>query len=235
MGGPAQVALSRVAGRGQAPAQAPGQAAAQAATRVTARAAAIVVAGAPAAGKSVLGTALARRLHAALLDQDVLTGPLTAVVAGLLGADPGDLDDPRVRAATRDATYQALVETARGCLAAGVPTVVVAPFTTERSDPAAWAALVDRLAAPGGVRLVWATCPADELVRRMAARQAARDRRKLADVAAFLAYATVAAPAVPHIAVDTTARLDRQLAVVLDNDVIRKEDRVARRDAQHRG
>src|SRR4051812_36121902 len=98
---------------------------------------AYVVAGAPAAGKSVLGAALARRIRAALLDQDVLTGPLTDVVAGLVGAPPGDLDDPRVRAATRPATYDALVGTAAGCLGAGVSTVLVAPFTAERADPAA--------------------------------------------------------------------------------------------------
>jgi predicted kinase len=194
-----------------------GEAPGQAAPRE--RAAAIVVAGAPAAGKSLLGAALARRLHAALLDQDVLTGPLTAVVASVLGAAPGDLDDPRVRVATRDATYRALTETARGCLAAGVPTVLVAPFTAERSDPLAWTALVRRLAAPGGVRLVWATCPPDELIRRMKARDAARDRRKLADIDAFLASATVAAPTVRHLTVDTSAPLDDQLVVVLDNDV----------------
>jgi predicted kinase len=183
------------------------------------RAQAIVVAGAPAAGKSVLGAALARRLRAALLDQDVLTGPLTAVVASLLGAGPADLDEPRVRSATRHASYQALVDTARGCLAVGAPAVLVAPFTAERSDPAAWAALVGRLAAPGGVRLIWATCPVDELIRRMRARAAARDRRKLADLDAFLASPAVAAPTVPHLTVDTSRPLDRQVAVVLDNDV----------------
>jgi predicted kinase len=185
---------------------------------------AVVVAGAPASGKSGLGAAIARRMRAALLDQDVLTGPLTAVVAGLLRAAPGDLDQPAVRASTRDATYRALVDTARDCLAAGVPAVLVAPFTAERSDPAAWAALVQRLAAPGGVRLVWVTCPPGELIRRMKARDAVRDRRKLADAEAFLASATVAEPVVPHLTVDTSRPLDHQLAVVLDNDV-----RLARR------
>jgi predicted kinase len=196
---------------------------------------AVVVAGAPASGKSVLGAAIARRMRAALLDQDVLTGPLTAVVAGLLGAAPGDLDDPGVRATTRDAAYRALVDTARDCLAAGVPTVVVAPFTAERADPAAWAALVERLAAPGGVRLVWATCPAEELIRRMKAREAARDRRKLADVEAFLASATVAEPAVPHLTVDTSRPFDHQVAVLLDNDVTLRGGLVADRDPEHRG
>src|SRR5262245_4568007 len=124
---------------------------------------AYVVAGAPAAGKSLLGAAIARYVPAALLDQDVLTGPLTDVVARLAGARPGDLDDPRVRAATREAAYEALTATAAGCLTAGVPAVLVAPFTAERADPGAWARLVDRLGAPGGAVLVWVTCPPDEL------------------------------------------------------------------------
>jgi predicted kinase len=173
---------------------------------------AYLVAGAPAAGKSVLGAAIARHLRAALLDQDVLTGPLTGVVARLVGAGPEDLDDPRVRAATRTATYDALVATAAGCLAAGVPTVLVAPFTAERADPAAWARLVSGLRAPGGAVLVWATCPADELRRRMAARGAARDLRKLADFPRFLGAAALDAPVVPHRTVDTTLAVADQVA-----------------------
>jgi predicted kinase len=180
---------------------------------------AFVVAGAPASGKSVLGAALARRIQAALLDQDVITGPLTAVVAELVGAVPGDLDDPRVRSVSRRATYDALIHTAHGCLACGVPVVVVAPFTTERSDAAAWADLTGRLAAPGGVILLWTTCPPDELARRMAARGAARDRRKLQDLGAFLASKAVAAPGVPHVAVDTMSPLAEQVATVLDLSV----------------
>jgi predicted kinase len=171
-----------------------------------------VVAGAPAAGKSVLGAAIARHVRAALLDQDVLTGPLTGVVARLVGTPPGDLDDPRVRAATRTATYDALVATAAGCLAAGVPAVLVAPFTAERADPGAWARLVSRLGAPDGAVLVWATCPPDELRRRMAARGAARDLRKLADFPRFLASAALDAPVVPHRTVDTTLAVADQLA-----------------------
>src|SRR3954469_6247702 len=176
---------------------------------------AYVVAGAAAAGKSVLGAAVARHVRAALLDQDVLTGPLTAVVAGLVGAGPEDLDDPRVRAATRTATYDALVATAAGCLAAGVPTVLVAPFTAERTDPAAWARLVSRLGAPGGAVLVWATCPPDELRRRMAARGAARDLRKLADFPRFVGSAALAPPVVPHRGVDTTLALADQVAAAI--------------------
>lgn len=184
--------------------------------RLRGPATAFVVCGAPAAGKSVLGAALAQRIRAALLDQDVLTGPLTAVVADLVGAAPGDLDDARVRVATRDATYDALVDTARGCLAAGVSAVVVAPFTAERSDPVAWTKLVERLAAPGGVLLAWATCPPDELVRRMASRGAPRDRAKLKDLDAFMASPALAAPVVPHVAVDTTEPVSDQVTAVLN-------------------
>jgi predicted kinase len=173
---------------------------------------AYLVAGAPAAGKSVLGAAIARHVRAALLDQDVLTGPLTDVVARLVGAQPGDLDDPQVRAATRAATYQALVATAVGCLNAGVSTVLVAPFTAERADPDTWARLVTRLGAPGGAVLVWATCPPDELRHRMAARGAARDLRKLVDFPRFLASPALDPPVVPHRTVDTTLALADQLA-----------------------
>ncbi|GAA4710180.1 AAA family ATPase [Phytohabitans rumicis] len=176
---------------------------------------AYVVAGAPATGKSTFGAALAHAATAAPLDQDVLTGPLTAVVAGLVGAAPGDLDDPRVRGATRTATYDALLDTATGCLAAGVSVVLVAPFTAERSDPGAWAVLKDRLNAPGGVVLAWTTCPPAEVSRRLAARGAPRDVRKLSDVDGFLRSGALDPPRVPHVVVDTTAPPARQIAAVL--------------------
>lgn len=172
-----------------------------------ARPAALVVTGAPGAGKSTLGAALAALLGAALLDQDVLTGPLVAAVCAQLGTD--DLDDPRVVAATRAPRYEALTATAEDCLRCGTPAVLVAPFTRERTDPAAWRALSARLRAAGGApRLVWATVPPAELVRRVRARGAARDAAKLADPAAFLAGLDLAPPVVDHLAVDTTRPLD---------------------------
>jgi predicted kinase len=174
-----------------------------------------VVAGAPATGKSVFGSHLSRCLGAALLDQDVLTGPLTSVVTDLVGAAPGDLDDPRVRSATRRATYEALVDTAARCLASGVPVVLVAPFTAERSDPGAWSRLERRLGAPGGVVLVWTTCPPAEVARRLAARGAPRDRRKLADLTGFLTSGVLDPPAVPHVALDTTTPAAEQITSVL--------------------
>ena len=73
-------------------------------------------------------------------------------------------------------------------LAAGMPVVLVAPFTAERTDPAAWAAARDRLMAAGGTPLlVWLRLEPTEVLRRLSERDATRDAAKLADEAAYLA------------------------------------------------
>lgn len=168
---------------------------------------ALLVTGAPGAGKSVLGRRLAHHLGAALLDQDVVTGPLVAVVGDLLGSH--DLDDPRVAGATRAARYEVLLATAEDCLAVGTPVVLVAPFSAERRDAGAWDAVAARLEAAGGApALVWAHVPGEELVRRLRERGEPRDAGKLADPEAYLAGLDLAPPAGPHTAVDTSAPLD---------------------------
>ena len=171
---------------------------------------ALLISGPPASGKSTLATAVATRLGAALLDQDVLTGALTAVVGDLVGTH--DLDDPALAALTRDARYEVVLATAEHNLRAGIPVVLVAPFTAERTDPAAWHTVRDRLAAAGGrPALVWLRLPADELVRRLRDRGADRDQGKLADPAAFANGALLRPPVVEHIAVDATASAAQQL------------------------
>jgi predicted kinase len=180
---------------------------------MAARPPALLVTGPPGSGKSTLARAVAARLRAALLDQDVLTGALTAVVAQLVGTH--DLDDPRLAARTRDARYEALLATAEHNLRAGTPVVLAAPFTVERADPEAWQRVRDRLAGAGGSPvLVWLRLPADELVRRLETRGLARDRGKLADPAAF-ATGTARPPAVEHLAVDATTTTAQQVQAVL--------------------
>jgi predicted kinase len=170
---------------------------------------ALLISGPPASGKSTLASAVAARLHAALLDQDVVTGALTAVVGNLVGTH--DLDDPALADLTRTARYEAVLATAVHNLRAGTPVVLVAPFTAERADPVAWAAVRDRLREAGGrPALVWLRLPADELVHRLRTRGAARDRGKLADTAAFAGRVTMP-PVVEHIAVDATAATGQQL------------------------
>jgi predicted kinase len=174
---------------------------------------AVLVSGPPASGKSTLAAALARELGAALLDQDVVTGALTEVVGDLVGTR--DLDDPRLAGLTRAARYEAVLATAADTVRVGTPVVLVAPFTAERSDPAAWAAARDRLCAAGGRPfLVWLYLPADELIRRLASRRATRDEGKLRDPAAFAA-SVLQPPVVEHVAIDATAELAAQLRDIL--------------------
>jgi len=176
---------------------------------------AFVISGPPASGKSSLGALLARDLGAALLDQDVMTGPLVAVIAGLVGAPANDLDDPRLRAASRNAIYQVLLDAAVANLAVGTSVVLVAPFARERSDPRRWKLVSEQLAAGGAPHLLWMSCPTDELVRRMRARAAPRDRAKLAGLAAYLTAEALMPPAVTHTVIAATSSVDCQLEQAL--------------------
>jgi predicted kinase len=166
----------------------------------------VLLSGAPASGKSTLAHLVARELRAAVIDQDVATAPLVEVVQGLVGVD--DLDDPRLAGLTRDARYRVVIDLAVDNLAAGTPVVLVAPFTAERADPAAWAVTHDRLVAAGGApMLVWLRLEPAEMVRRLRERAADRDVAKLVDEVAYLSGAAATAcqaPAVPHLALDAT-------------------------------
>jgi len=175
---------------------------------------ALLVSGPPASGKTTLGRALAGHLGACLLDLDVVAGALTATIAGLLGTD--NLDARELAGDVRAARYECLLATAEDNLRIGTPVVLVAPFSTERTDPARWASVWRRLVEAGGEpRLVWLRLPPEELVRRLRARGAERDGAKIADPAAFLARHPVVPPAIEHLTVDATRDIAMQLAGVL--------------------
>jgi predicted kinase len=180
--------------------------------------AAVLLAGAPATGKSTLSRLVARELRAAVIAQDVATGPLVSVVQRLVGID--DLDDPRLAGLTREPRYRVVLDLAVDNLAAGMPVVLVAPFTSERTDPAAWSATRDRLVAAGGTpMLVWLRLEPTEVLRRLRERGAARDAAKLADEAAYLAGLAATArkpPVVSHLALDATRPPDVLARAVLD-------------------
>jgi len=164
------------------------------------RLAAVLIGGPPATGKSTLAAALAPHLGAALLDLDVATGPLTRVVSELIGVH--DLDDPVLAGLTRDARYTTLLSLADANLRAGRPVVLVAPFSAERAQPAAWAATARRIAADP--TMVWLHLPPQELIRRLTRRALARDENKIRDPASFLTGLDLEPPVVPHLALDAS-------------------------------
>ena len=174
----------------------------------------VLLTGPPASGKSTVGRALARHLRAALVDQDTATAPLTAVVAELVGVD--DLDDIRLAGPTRAARYETVAALAEDNLRAGTPVVLVAPFTAERRDSAAWDALGGRLRAAGGSPLlVWLRVDPAVVVQRLRVRGEPRDTAKLADVTAFTQALDVAEPAVPHVAVDAAGAVEDTVREVI--------------------
>lgn len=161
----------------------------------------MLIGGPPASGKTTLAAALAPALGAAPLDLDAATGPLTALVLELIGAR--DLSEHEAAALTRDRRYATLLALAGDIARAGLPTVLTAPFTRERT-PAGWAAATAELAQDAEPRLVWLTVPAAESVRRLESRAAARDTGKRADPAAWLASLPIDPPSVEHLALDGT-------------------------------
>ena len=177
------------------------------------RLAAVLIGGPPATGKSTLAAALAPELGAALLDLDVATGPLTRVVSDLVGVR--DLDDPVLAGLTRAARYDTLLGLADANLRAGLPVVLVAPFSAERAQPSAWADTTRRLA--GDPTMVWLNLPAGELIRRLTRRALARDENKIRDPASFLTGLDLQPPAVPHLPLDAAQPTATQVRSVLDH------------------
>jgi predicted kinase len=177
------------------------------------RLAAVLIGGPPATGKSTLATALAPHLDAAVLDLDVTTAPLTRVVSDLIGVR--DLDDPVLAGLTREARYNTLLGLAEVNLRAGRPVVLVAPFSTERAQPSAWATTTRRLAADP--TMVWLYLPPDELIRRLTRRAEARDENKIRDPASFLSGLDLEPPAIPHLALDASQPTATLVRSVLDH------------------
>lgn len=176
------------------------------------------IAGPPASGKTTLARALASGLGAAVLDIDVATGLLTSLVLDLIGAR--DYSDPRAAELTRARRYETLINLARDNALCGLSTVLVAPFTVERSIEG-WESVASSLNAQTDARLIWLTVAPGELKRRLLARDAARDADKLEDPDAWLATVVTEPPAAPHLALDGTRPVEELVeSVVVDLQTI---------------
>lgn len=167
----------------------------------------IALTGPAGAGKSTTAAALARRLGAAVLDQDSITEPLVAV-GRKLGIDK-DMD-PEVTKLLRDARYDCLVRAAADCSRAGVPSVLVAPFTVERRDGDAWERFASKVRRGGGrPRLAWLRIAPQDLARRLRQRSAESGYRVI-DVDDYIRTIGIDAPVGPFIEVDATLPPDQQ-------------------------
>ena len=174
----------------------------------------ILVTGAPATGKSTLAVALARRMTAALIDQDVATGALVDVIGSLI--DVHDLDDPRLAALTRSARYETITHLAEDNVRSGLAVVLVAPFTTERRHLDEWKDLERRLNKAGGVPiLVWLQLEPQQIMARMRARAARRDVDKLRDESNLLARLDLDPPVGPHLRLDAAASVEDLADIVI--------------------
>jgi predicted kinase len=174
-----------------------------------ARPAALLIAGPPASGKSMVGVSLARTLGASLIDLDVATEPLLRVIGSLVKVD--DIDDPMLATLTRADRYETITRLAEDNLRIGNTALLVAPFTEERKNLPAWEELADRLhrAADGAVTMIWLYLSRDELLQRMRARRADRDEPKLSKEQRFIDQLDLGPPVGPHIPIHAVGSVDQ--------------------------
>lgn len=167
---------------------------------------AVVVSGPPASGKSTFARALAAATGYALFDLDTVTGPLTRAALRLIG-EGEEAVDKQPGATLREPRYESLLAGAAANRALGLGVVVVAPFTRERGERAAWQRVAAQLGS--GTVLVYVDCPPEVRAARLAARGAARDGLKRSGVAGPSASVP---PAWADIVVSASMSVDDQVA-----------------------
>lgn len=164
---------------------------------------AIIVCGAPAAGKSTHARKLAVERHATLLDIDTVTGVLVETGLAASGRDANDRDSAYFKATYRDPIYQTLFDIARENLGWG-DVVIVGPFTRELQD-ATWPQHLAKVLG-AEVEIHFVHCPPGTRKLRMQRRALPRDLAKLERWEDFIKYyGDEHRPAFPHVFVDTSS------------------------------
>jgi predicted kinase len=163
-----------------------------------------IVAGAPGAGKTTVGSLLLDALDPtpALLDKDTVYGGFVAATLAAGGRPPGEREGEWYDAHIKPHEYAGLTATAAEIRSHGCPVLLSGPFTGQIRSAARWAEWV---AALGGdpVTLVYVQSDAATLRARLLARGSSRDTGKLEAFDAFIARMTPEVPPpVPHVLID---------------------------------
>jgi predicted kinase len=161
---------------------------------------AVIVCGAPGAGKSTHARRLAASRRATLLDIDTVTERLVRLGLQAAGHSPDDRDSGEFKRIFREPIYDTLFDIARENLPVQ-DVIIVGPFTRETGDPDWPARLARELDAT--IEVHYVHCDPALRRQRLAARGEARDLAKLAAWDDYIRYYGDERPPVfAHVAVD---------------------------------
>jgi len=171
----------------------------------------VVVIGAPSAGKTKLGRAIARELHLAVSDKDHVTGQLLAALmkdAGYEGEDYSQTDLNRFRTAI----YGCMEDVAKDNLRAGMGTAIISPYV-DRNDPKWLDDLKCRVDVDNEAdwSVVWIDITPEYALSRIKKRNSPRDFIKLKTWDEFSKKTYWGPPSCSHLRVDAESDFDSKL------------------------
>lgn len=175
---------------------------------------ALIVAGAPASGKTVYAAALAKKLDYLVFDLDDQLPDF--IEKGHTRLEEVGME--KFLAEIRDARYRDLVERGMHALKEGKSVILVAPFSKETSNIEIWGELSGAFLEFGvQPKLIWVRIAREKIRERMLSRAEIRDREKVSSEAAFDEYMQSTSyqfPVVPYLEVRGDLPFESQLDVL---------------------